>query len=119
MRRTETRRAARFQGWRLPLRMARRDAVRARGRSLLVLAMIALPVLAVTAADVVLQTQSVSGVESLDRRLGSADALVSTQPEVAQVAQAPDPDRIAFPTGEAGDAMTPNEVGAGPSRAPD
>ncbi len=98
--------------WRLPLLMARRDAFRARGRSLLVLTMIALPVLAVTAADVVLQTQSVSAVESLDRRLGAADALVSTQPGVGRVAQAPDPDRIAFPTGAAGDPLTPAQVSA-------
>ena len=41
--------------------------------------MIALPVLAVTAADVVLQTQDVSGAESLDRRLGAADARVTFQ----------------------------------------
>ena len=57
-------------GWRPSLRMARRDALRARGRSILVLVMIALPVLAVTAADVVIQTRHVSGAEALDRRLG-------------------------------------------------
>ncbi len=44
--------------WRLPLRLARRDALRHRGRSVLVLVMIALPVLAVTAADVLIQTQT-------------------------------------------------------------
>ena len=42
----------RWRGWRPPLRLAWRDALRARGRSVLVLVMIALPVLAVTAADV-------------------------------------------------------------------
>jgi putative ABC transport system permease protein len=57
--------------------MARRDALRARGRSILVLVMIALPVLAVTAADVVIATQSISGGEALERRLGGADALVT------------------------------------------
>jgi putative ABC transport system permease protein len=67
---------SRLASWRLALRLARREALRARGRSILVLAMIALPVLAVTAADVVLQTQSVSSVEGLDRRLGSAAAQV-------------------------------------------
>ena len=41
-----------------------------RGRSVLVLVMIALPVLAVTAADVLIQTSTVSGVESIDRRMG-------------------------------------------------
>ena len=39
-----------MKGWRPALRLAWRDAVRARGRSILVLVMIALPVLAVTAA---------------------------------------------------------------------
>ena len=38
--------------------------------------MIALPVLAVTAADVVIQTSQVTRSRALDRRLGSADALV-------------------------------------------
>ena len=42
------------------LRIARRDARRARGRSLLVVAMIALPVLGVTAADVVARTYELS-----------------------------------------------------------
>ena len=65
----------RWAGWRLALRLARREALRARGRSILVLVMIALPVLAVTAADIVLQTQDISGSESLDRRLGSAEAV--------------------------------------------
>ena len=63
-------------GWRPALRLARRDALRHQGRSILVLVMIALPVLAVTAADVVILTSDVNGVESLDRRLGSADARV-------------------------------------------
>ena len=55
--------------WRLPVRLARRDAARHRVRTALVLVMIALPVLAVTAADVLIQTSNVSTVESLDRRL--------------------------------------------------
>jgi len=70
---------SRGTSWRLALRLARRDALRNRGRSILVLVMIALPVLAVTAADVVIQSQEVSGVEALDRRMGSADALVAVE----------------------------------------
>ncbi|MDF1604332.1 ABC transporter permease [Nocardioides sp. YIM 152315] len=77
--------------WRLALRLARRDAMRHRGRSVLVLVMIALPVLAVTAADVVIATQEVSGVESLDRRLGAADALVEVPAGGAPMLQAFDP----------------------------
>ncbi|WP_028643849.1 ABC transporter permease [Nocardioides sp. URHA0020] len=80
-----------LRSWRLPLRLARREAARARGRSVLVLVMIALPVLAVTAADVVIQTAQVSAAEGLDRRLGSADALITYQPGSGQVFQDVDP----------------------------
>ncbi|MDQ3756812.1 MAG: ABC transporter permease, partial [Actinomycetota bacterium] len=80
------------------LRIARRDATKNRGRSLLILAMIALPVLAVTAADVVLQTQDVSGVESLERRLGSADARISFL-GAQGLRQMPDPDAGSGSTG--------------------
>jgi putative ABC transport system permease protein len=78
--------------WRLPLRLARRDALRHRGRSALVLVMIALPVLAVTTADVMIQTQRVSGAESVDRRMGAAQALVTVSDDTRSVEQPPDPD---------------------------
>ncbi|GAA4706209.1 FtsX-like permease family protein [Nocardioides conyzicola] len=80
-----------LRSWRLPLRLARREAARARGRSILVLVMIALPVLAVTAADVVIQTSDVSTVEGLDRRIGAADALVTYQQGSGEVFQDVDP----------------------------
>ena len=80
-----------LNAWRLPLRLARRDAQRHRARSILVLVMIALPVLAVTAADVMIQTAGVSGAESVDRRMGSAQALVEVTQGVRTVQQAPDP----------------------------
>jgi putative ABC transport system permease protein len=74
------------------MRLARRDALRHRARSVLVLVMITLPVLAVTAADVMMQTSSVSGAESVDRRMGAAQALVTTTDGVDDVKQGPDPD---------------------------
>jgi putative ABC transport system permease protein len=80
-------------GWRPALRLARRDAVRSKGRSILVLVMIALPVLAVSAADVIYQTSDVNGVESLDRRLGTADARITVSPGVSRVVQGFDPDQ--------------------------
>ncbi|MGY2701058.1 FtsX-like permease family protein [Nocardioides sp. HB32] len=83
--------AGRVTSWRLALRIAAREALRARGRSVLVLVMIALPVLAVTAADVLIQTQSVSSVEGLDRRLGSAAAQVVVPAEGRPMIQAFDP----------------------------
>jgi len=89
----------RWAGWRLALRLARREALRARGRSILVLVMIALPVLGVTAADIVLQTQDISGSESLDRRLGSAEARVTFQRGIGRVAQSFDPDVSSFGDG--------------------
>jgi putative ABC transport system permease protein len=56
------------------LRIARRDARRARGRSLLVVAMIALPVLGVTAVDVVARTYELSPEQRAPREFGRADA---------------------------------------------
>lgn len=77
-------------GWRPALRLARRDALRARGRSLLVLVMIALPVLAVSAAAVVQATSDVSGIEGADRRMGAAEARI--RPVGGAVLQSPDPE---------------------------
>ena len=78
-------------GWRPALLIAWRDALRHRGRSVLVLVMIALPVLAVSAAAIVLKTSDVSGAEKADRVMGAADALVRTE-GAGRMWQAPDPD---------------------------
>lgn len=93
--------------WALPLRLARRDALRHKARSVLVLVMIALPVLAVTAADVLMQTSDVSGAESLDRRMGAAQALVTVGEEAAPVAQPPDPDDCCVQEDGAGTGQPP------------
>ncbi|WP_406322037.1 FtsX-like permease family protein [Streptomyces sp. NBC_01637] len=66
-----------FTGWRAALRIARRDAMRAKGRSALVVAMIALPVLGVTAADVTYRSVEPTRAEKLMASMGSADALFS------------------------------------------
>jgi putative ABC transport system permease protein len=55
--------------------------------------MVTFPVIAVVAADVAQATSSVSSVESLDRRIGSAQALVSALPVEGPVFQGADPDR--------------------------
>jgi putative ABC transport system permease protein len=103
-----------MSGWKPALRLARRDAWRHKGRSILVLVMIALPVLAVSAADVVYLTSDVNSVESLDRRLGSADALVTAQPGASQVIQDFDPQQASSWAGAAenGDATSLAEVRA-------
>ncbi|WP_030905644.1 ABC transporter permease [Streptomyces sp. NRRL F-5126] len=63
-----------YRSWRVALRIARRDAWRFKGRSFLVLAMIALPILGVSAADLTLRSSQLSPTESLSRQLGAADA---------------------------------------------
>ena len=79
-----------MSGWRPALLIAWRDALRHRGRSVLVLVMISLPVLAVSAAAVVIKTAEVSGIEGVDRRLGASDARIRTEGR-GPVEQAPDP----------------------------
>lgn len=79
-------------GWRLALRLAWRDVSRSRARSALVLVMVTFPVIAVAAADVLQATSSVSSVEGLDRRLGTAEAQVQALPDTKAVLQLADPD---------------------------
>jgi putative ABC transport system permease protein len=64
----------RWAGTRAAVRMARRDALRNRGRSLLVVVMIALPVLALSGADVLARTMQLSTTEKINRSMGQADA---------------------------------------------
>ncbi|MER7107022.1 ABC transporter permease [Streptomyces sp. NPDC000229] len=65
-----------FHSWRAAVRIARRDAWRFKGRSFLVLAMIALPILGVSAADLTLRTSELSTEEKLARTVGAADARI-------------------------------------------
>jgi putative ABC transport system permease protein len=58
---------------RVVLRIARRDARRARGRSLLVIAMIALPVLGIGGLDVLYRTYQLSPDQEATRDIGAAD----------------------------------------------
>ncbi|MDQ1598536.1 MAG: putative transport system permease protein [Actinomycetota bacterium] len=78
------------RGWRPALRIARREALRARGRSILVLVMIGLPVLGIVALDTLVRTVSVSTVEGLDRTIGGSDALVTYDGSTTAVDQTPD-----------------------------
>ena len=75
-----------MSSWSAALRIARRDARRARGRSALVLAMVALPVLGVTAVDVLARTYQLSPEQQATRTLGAAD-LALADSGVARVAQ--------------------------------
>ncbi|WP_433391481.1 FtsX-like permease family protein [Micromonospora sp. KLBMP9576] len=68
-------RLARTTGsWRAALRIARREARRARGRTALVLTMITIPVLALTFTAVSWRMSELTPGEQMDRQLGSADA---------------------------------------------
>lgn len=97
--------------WAPALRVARREALRSKGRSALVLAMIALPVLGVTAADVVIQTSDISSSEALERRLGTADALVSVEDGIDSVTQGADPDRDGWSVDGSRGAVAPDLAG--------
>ncbi|GIH12819.1 FtsX-like permease family protein [Rugosimonospora africana] len=62
--------------WRVALRVARREARRARGRTALVVAMIGLPVLALVFATAVFDMQRLTPQERITRLIGSADGAV-------------------------------------------
>jgi putative ABC transport system permease protein len=66
-----------YHSWRAAIRIARRDAWRSKGRSFLVLAMIALPIVGVSAADLTVRSSQLSTEQSLERSLGAADGRLS------------------------------------------
>jgi putative ABC transport system permease protein len=78
------------RAWRAALRIARRDALRAKGRSALVLAMIALPVLGVAGADVVYRSAELDPGEQVVRQMGRADALLQMGQRGQTALQSPD-----------------------------
>jgi putative ABC transport system permease protein len=63
-------------GWRAALRIARREARRARGRSALVVAMIALPVAGLAFVAVARDTFTLTPAEQADRLMGGAQAVI-------------------------------------------
>jgi putative ABC transport system permease protein len=63
-------------GWRAALRIARREARRARGRSALVVAMIALPVAGLAFAAVGRDTFTLTPAEQAERLMGGAQAVI-------------------------------------------
>jgi putative ABC transport system permease protein len=66
-----------YHSWRAAIRIARRDAWRSKGRSFLVLSMIALPIVGVSAADLTVRSSQLSTEQSLERSLGAADGRLS------------------------------------------
>jgi putative ABC transport system permease protein len=76
-------------GWRVAIRIARRDARRYKWRSALIVAMVGLPVLLLTGGITLLATTDVSMAESVPRVMGSAQARIYTNGPDRQV-QSPD-----------------------------
>ena len=79
-----------LSSWRSALRIAQREARRARGRSLLVVAMIGLPVLCLSFTAISYDMLTLTGAEKADRTMGAADARVEW-PSHWPVLQHPDP----------------------------
>jgi putative ABC transport system permease protein len=63
----------RLSSWRVALRIARREARRTKGRSALVVAMVGLPMLALTFAAVTVRTAQLPPAEAARREIGTAD----------------------------------------------
>ncbi|WP_328299792.1 ABC transporter permease [Streptomyces sp. NBC_00435] len=79
-----------YHSWIAAIRIARRDAWRSKGRSALVLAMIALPIVGVSAVDLTVRSSQLSGEQRMDRLLGAADAKVSDPHMGTAIYQSPD-----------------------------
>ncbi|MFL6144598.1 MAG: FtsX-like permease family protein [Labedaea sp.] len=78
-----------MSGWRIVLRLAWREMRRSRGRSALVLALIALPVAASAFIAVGYDSFTLTSAEQADRRMGTAQAVISWEHD-EPVAQVPD-----------------------------
>ncbi|WP_130799573.1 ABC transporter permease [Streptomyces otsuchiensis] len=81
-----------WRSWRLALRIARRDALRAKGRSILVIAMIALPIVGVSAIDLSIRSSQLTATETMERQLGNADARIQDT-DAEAIHQKPSGDR--------------------------
>lgn len=88
-----------MNGWRAALRIAWREALRSRGRSALVVALILVPVAALSFTAVVFDSTELTPSEDAARRMGAAEALISW-PYRGPVIQEPTKDR-AIPQGNA------------------
>ncbi|WP_433139876.1 FtsX-like permease family protein [Actinomadura nitritigenes] len=89
------------------LRLARRDALRAKGRTALVICMIGLPVTAIVALAVLFQTSAWSARESLPYEIGAADARLTGAGHAPVGQTADDQDIIKPRASGGGDAERP------------
>ncbi|WP_433433712.1 FtsX-like permease family protein [Nonomuraea sp. CA-141351] len=79
-----------MSAFRAALRISRRDALRFKGRTALIMVMIGLPVLVITAALTGAATTSITTRDKLDSMLGAADARIVTRPFRTPVEQSAD-----------------------------
>ncbi|MGW4891195.1 FtsX-like permease family protein [Kitasatospora sp. NPDC004240] len=105
-----------LSAWRVALRIARRDALRAKGRSALVVAMVALPVLGVAGADIFYRSGELDADEKVVRTMGRADAEIRMLEQGTVVLQAPDPEE-GVRTGS-GERTSSRASGAAPQTGP-
>lgn len=100
----------RWSAWRATMRIARRDAQRAKGRTALVAVMIGLPVLLVSAVDVIARSSQDGPEQVVSRQLGtSAQAVVRPVSAGTPVLQHPDGQQWSIGGGTDGPA-DPGEV---------
>lgn len=92
------------------LRIARRDARRSPGRSLLVLSMVALPVIGMTSADILFRSAQLDPTEKVTRELGRADVVISEADFGGAVTQNPDGTQLGF-------MGSPSSDGSGPPKS--
>jgi putative ABC transport system permease protein len=76
-------------GWRVAIRIARRDARRYKWRSALIVAMVGLPVLLLTSGITLMATNDISPAESVPLVMGSAQARISDA-GMGRLTQSPD-----------------------------
>jgi putative ABC transport system permease protein len=106
-----------LSGWRVAIRIARRDARQYKWRSALIVLMVGLPVLLLTGGTTLVATQDVSLAESVPRLMGSAQARVSS-PGIGPLVQSPDGQnsQVQSPDGQGGQGQ-PSDGGPGKAAA--
>ncbi len=82
--------------WRVALRLGARDVRRHRGRSVLVVVMVAVPVMLLVAGNIIVSTRELTPVERLDYTLGQAQAHI-TYTGGDKAIPTPDPDSGTWP----------------------
>ncbi|MBB5774279.1 FtsX-like permease family protein [Nonomuraea jabiensis] len=101
-----------MSAFRAALRISRRDALRFKGRTALIMVMIGLPVLVITAVLTGAATTSITSRDKLDSRLGAADARIVTTPFRTAVEQRADGVITTMRQSQrAGRPWTPAEIG--------